>query len=1081
MPDNPDDILSGGLVPSDPNRAALADPRVKGFLDKISQSEGADYNTLVGGRKINDLSRHPNVVGLTTSAGPSTAFGRYQITGTTNRTKLAKYKDLDYSPDNQDLRAVELLRQTKALDALQSGDEQTAIRRAGREWASLPGSPLPGRKNTRAFAQSATPQEPSILSGGLTTKPTQPIETPDILSGGLVEAQEPSRGAGMAQTKISPRPQVRSPRIVSPNDVTRLARGGMNAAQTSMAGSGAARARMSEGEQAKAGLRGLEEMSGSPTQLLPDTARDFINQTVAEGAAGLVRRGAGLVRTLPRDPTLRNDLVENASTSLRQGAQNIDQASAAIDREAVRPKVNVPLLGEVSTKDVQNIGSGAIASAPALILTRLGVPAPVAFGIDSYLESQGRGGDLKDALKQAGIGAATGALFEIPVSQRLGILSRIGAKLGIVGGGTYGIEKIVGMPESEARKNAAVNALFAASGAADREVKPEERTPIQTVPDELQNRLRMGDVRDQAQQAGAELLNPQEVIAGQKPKVRINANQTEAQPNIETNLAEQKPAVAQPISSTTSNLEDVGTPDNVRASTSEVGESISELRHVDLQKRRVRGDGKGQFRSESKAEREARLAQVNNKQEPSRVVGDALPEVRKAVSENPATVAEIAQRVNIAPWQVSRALVELRLRGEIEDTGGPTQTEPNRYFAQVSPPVTEDIQPAELNPSLPASTQPSVSTQVEAPTSPTGKAFSEDIKVGDYVRATGDKAISSVSGTVKKVNPKTLVIESQYMGKPMEISVRRDELRGTLNIARGNEWLSSEFTSPAPVEGEAAPQGKSFKVVWADGRAVQYFDNSGAANTFYETKSRTGDDPDTPALVDTPTGARVKSTFEPSPDDLKAIAASPPPVEPTARVQPKRVEEAPDTTGIAHRVETATRGEEPLRGESVGAEESVQRGRDLLAQSDDPGRLVAKTVTNFDKTGAVSPESIAIVRAQHEQLAQKANKAFDANGLNSPEFKAAEQARRNFYDNAVKPMQTAWSNTGRAQQGETAIDTGTFYGMYRAFRDTTGREMTPREQVTARRLSESSKAADELVSQTQQRLIDRLNSLCPPG
>ncbi len=84
MPDTPDDPY---LVPKpDPNQEALGDPRVQDFLGKIGQAEGADYNTLVGGTKINDLSKHPNVVGLTTSAGPSTAFGKYQITGTTDKT-----------------------------------------------------------------------------------------------------------------------------------------------------------------------------------------------------------------------------------------------------------------------------------------------------------------------------------------------------------------------------------------------------------------------------------------------------------------------------------------------------------------------------------------------------------------------------------------------------------------------------------------------------------------------------------------------------------------------------------------------------------------------------------------------------------------------------------------------------------------------------------------------------------------------------------------------------------------------------------------------------------------------------------
>jgi len=189
---------------TDPNRAVLNDPRVKGFLDKIGTSEGADYNTLVGGKKINDLSRHPNVVGLTTSAGPSTAFGKYQITGTTNRTKLAKYSHLDYSPENQDVRAVELLRRTGALDALLSDDQAAAIRKAGAEWASLPGSTLPGRKNYAAF--KAQDQDPLTE---LTKPPkVQPQTDP------LTElTQQPSivtpqgRGAAMANVATTP-PQV---------------------------------------------------------------------------------------------------------------------------------------------------------------------------------------------------------------------------------------------------------------------------------------------------------------------------------------------------------------------------------------------------------------------------------------------------------------------------------------------------------------------------------------------------------------------------------------------------------------------------------------------------------------------------------------------------------------------------------------------------------------------------------------------------------------------------------------------------------------------------------------------------------
>jgi tape measure domain-containing protein len=129
----------------------LNDPRVKAFLEVIRKSEGADYHTLVGGSRIKDLSKHPNIVGLVTKAGPSTAFGAYQITGTTNKSKLAALHGLDYSPHNQDLRAVELLRRSGALTELLTDNFVGALKKAGAEWASLPGSTLPGRKRPMDF------------------------------------------------------------------------------------------------------------------------------------------------------------------------------------------------------------------------------------------------------------------------------------------------------------------------------------------------------------------------------------------------------------------------------------------------------------------------------------------------------------------------------------------------------------------------------------------------------------------------------------------------------------------------------------------------------------------------------------------------------------------------------------------------------------------------------------------------------------------------------------------------------------------------------------------------------------------
>jgi muramidase (phage lysozyme) len=113
---------------------ALQNPNVRKMLDLLAHTEGTDrlygYKTLVGGRRVDDLSKHPNVVGLTTKDGPSTAFGRYQVTGTTWRGLQKQYGFTDISPHTQDLAAVALLKDAGALNAVMKGDFGTAINRS---------------------------------------------------------------------------------------------------------------------------------------------------------------------------------------------------------------------------------------------------------------------------------------------------------------------------------------------------------------------------------------------------------------------------------------------------------------------------------------------------------------------------------------------------------------------------------------------------------------------------------------------------------------------------------------------------------------------------------------------------------------------------------------------------------------------------------------------------------------------------------------------------------------------------------------------------------------------------------------
>ncbi|MBP3945116.1 glycoside hydrolase family 104 protein [Psychrobacter sp. K31L] len=126
---------------------ALQNPNVRKFLDLISYTEGTQgngYRTAFGGGKLNSLNDHPRYLkSFTQTDGKSnktSAAGRYQFVSKTWDGVARQYGLRDFSPQNQDLGAVALLFQRGAIPALLKGDYQTAIKKTGDEWASLPSS-----------------------------------------------------------------------------------------------------------------------------------------------------------------------------------------------------------------------------------------------------------------------------------------------------------------------------------------------------------------------------------------------------------------------------------------------------------------------------------------------------------------------------------------------------------------------------------------------------------------------------------------------------------------------------------------------------------------------------------------------------------------------------------------------------------------------------------------------------------------------------------------------------------------------------------------------------------------------------
>jgi lysozyme len=176
---------------------ALQNPTVQAFLKFISWSEGANYNTLVGGGSFSDYSMHPGNRGFYNASLNSTAAGAYQfVRGTWN--SLASILGLSgFTPSNQDLAAVALLDQAGGLQPLltqgNAGFNQ-ALRAAGTEWAGVPGSSL-----AAAHGQSSKP-----LSAGLAKWAQLTGDTAAAWSAGLpgVSTVTDILGLGAAQDYV---------------------------------------------------------------------------------------------------------------------------------------------------------------------------------------------------------------------------------------------------------------------------------------------------------------------------------------------------------------------------------------------------------------------------------------------------------------------------------------------------------------------------------------------------------------------------------------------------------------------------------------------------------------------------------------------------------------------------------------------------------------------------------------------------------------------------------------------------------------------------------------------------------------
>ena len=137
----------GGTPQSQPSTQPLSNQDIalgKQLLPYINAYEGnPKANQTVGYQEFNDLSDHPRIsVPFNKKGDKSDAAGLYQILSNTWDKQAKKLGLTDFSPENQDLAAIGIMKDIGALDEYKAGNHAKTKQLLGTQWASIPGSTI---------------------------------------------------------------------------------------------------------------------------------------------------------------------------------------------------------------------------------------------------------------------------------------------------------------------------------------------------------------------------------------------------------------------------------------------------------------------------------------------------------------------------------------------------------------------------------------------------------------------------------------------------------------------------------------------------------------------------------------------------------------------------------------------------------------------------------------------------------------------------------------------------------------------------------------------------------------------------
>ena len=133
-------------------------------------------NTLFGGGKVESLADHPRqLFDFTETTGrpnKTTAAGRYQFLSNTWDEQAKKLGLPDFGERSQDLAAVNLLQERGILPDVLQGNWESAVKKSGPIWASLPSSPYPQPRQSNEFVMGKL--NPNRMYAQTTTSDANP-------------------------------------------------------------------------------------------------------------------------------------------------------------------------------------------------------------------------------------------------------------------------------------------------------------------------------------------------------------------------------------------------------------------------------------------------------------------------------------------------------------------------------------------------------------------------------------------------------------------------------------------------------------------------------------------------------------------------------------------------------------------------------------------------------------------------------------------------------------------------------------------------------------------------------------------